>query len=723
MADEFPKVRGIPSCINLSTYVQGMSDYELLCEVIQVVNKLSELASLSVITYADPLQWNITTQYSANTVVVDPETGVAYLSKQPVPAGVQIFDTDYWAKIANFDGIYNQLISAITNTVYEKFGMPAREAIKTDSLVWVDNVLYKCVTPVSAGQNILSTSFIQTNLDTEFENLVEQYKEIVENTTADLNRRLSSIIANGTQTEGNAELIDIRTGADRKVYPTAGDAVRGQFGELKDDLVNLAQENRNFTFTGKFIPYAMGFVRGNLNPSTGEISTASNRVSTVNSMIAPKRITIEVEEGFRVFVDVNLGDTWGGNWYTGRHEISKDIEFKLIIARVTEDESETVSVNDFVSKISFNDTIVTEIEDIKSLSNTLYTSLYENAVLVCDKNDSRLENKYVKTDGKAVENDAFRKLGITGLKGGEKFLYNGVLHKELAPIAVFYNADAEVIGTYTADIGEKPFGAVINEEITIPDNTLTVNFNWFHRYDNFVLSLYRVDNFVKHEKSIFDGANLCVNGDSVSTEVSGRWCVMLNAIYPFGKYTNIAVGGTTIIDQINSQDRVNQIPTDTDIIITGGTTNDWAKNKTIGSMSTLDDSSTLYGALHLYFQRLNARVPNAMKVMFSNSLAAFPNRFTESSNTSIGIYNNLDKPMIDYIKAVKEVCEFDSIYYIPVYEECGINVFNYENYISNETPEGSSYQVFAHPNEAGAIKMTKVFRDYLERYYNSFKNL
>lgn len=689
----------------------------------ELETKITQFVALNTVKYANPFQWDITRQYETNTVVIDPSDGTAYLSVQPVPSGVQITNTEYWTEVANIDGIYDQLISAITNTVYEQFGMPAKENIEQDRLVWVDGALYKCAVPVNAGQNIVSTSFTQTTLDAEFENLVEQYKQIVENTTSDLNARISTIIANGTPTEGNTELIDIRTGSDGKVYPTAGDAVRGQIGELKGDLVNLTQENRNFTFTGKFIPYAMSFVRGNLNPSTGEISTASNRVATINSMIAPKRITIKVEEGFRVFIDVNLGTTWGGGWYIGEHEIDKETEFKIIIARVTEDEDETASVNEFVSKISFNDTIVTEIEDIKSLSNTLYTSLYENAVLVCDKNDSRLENKYVKTDGKAVENDAFRKLGITGLKGGEKFLYNGVLHKELAPIAVFYNAAAEVIGTYTANIGGKPFGAVINEEITIPDNTLTVNFNWFHRYDNFVLSLYRVDNFVKHEKSIFDGANLCVNGDSVSTEVAGRWCVMLNGIYPFGKYTNIAVGGSTIIGQINSQDRVNQIPTDTDIIITGGTTNDWAKNKTIGSMSTLDDSSTLYGALHLYFQRLNARVPNAMKVMFSNSLAVFPNRFAESSNPSIGIYNNLDKPMIDYIKAVKEVCEFDSIYYIPVYEECGINVFNYENYVSNETPEQSSYQVFAHPNEAGAIKMTKVFRDYLERYYNSFKNL
>lgn len=48
--------------------------------------------------------------------------------------------------------------------------------------------------------------------------------------------RISTLVANAGNTDGNAELLDIRVGADGKTYATAGDAVRGQIGDLKSDL-------------------------------------------------------------------------------------------------------------------------------------------------------------------------------------------------------------------------------------------------------------------------------------------------------------------------------------------------------------------------------------------------------------------------------------------------------------------------------------------------------
>lgn len=53
---------------------------------------------------------------------------------------------------------------------------------------------------------------------------------------AKVNARLDNIIADGQQTQGNTELIDIRTGADNVTYQTAGKAVRSQITNLSERI-------------------------------------------------------------------------------------------------------------------------------------------------------------------------------------------------------------------------------------------------------------------------------------------------------------------------------------------------------------------------------------------------------------------------------------------------------------------------------------------------------
>ena len=64
-----------------------------------LTEKLNNFVALNTIKYANPIQWNITTQYEMNTVVIDPVSGTAYLSVAPVPSGVALTNEEYWTPI------------------------------------------------------------------------------------------------------------------------------------------------------------------------------------------------------------------------------------------------------------------------------------------------------------------------------------------------------------------------------------------------------------------------------------------------------------------------------------------------------------------------------------------------------------------------------------------------------------------------------------------------
>lgn len=65
--------------------------------LIRHVKWLTDEVENKTIKYADPIEWNITSQYEKNTVVIDGT--VAYLSKEAVPSGVAITDSRYWQPI------------------------------------------------------------------------------------------------------------------------------------------------------------------------------------------------------------------------------------------------------------------------------------------------------------------------------------------------------------------------------------------------------------------------------------------------------------------------------------------------------------------------------------------------------------------------------------------------------------------------------------------------
>lgn len=126
--------------LNLSWVVQ---------QIISLGQQLSNFVKINTIKYADPIQWNIATQYEANTVVIDENTGTAYLSVAPVPSGVTITNTDYWTPIFTLD-----LLSANQNITIRNDGsnvLSTFASITGDWLLW-NSVLYKVIQDINVNE-------------------------------------------------------------------------------------------------------------------------------------------------------------------------------------------------------------------------------------------------------------------------------------------------------------------------------------------------------------------------------------------------------------------------------------------------------------------------------------------------------------------------------------------------------------------------------------------
>lgn len=130
--------------LNLDWIVKALTDID---------RRLANFVSLNTIKYADPIKWDITSQYAQNTLVIDPQDGTAYLSVQPVPQGVQITNADYWTPVFTLQNFIDPLKKAITAVPQQENGQAATEILPANSVFFVGDVL--CTNPQPIPQTSL----------------------------------------------------------------------------------------------------------------------------------------------------------------------------------------------------------------------------------------------------------------------------------------------------------------------------------------------------------------------------------------------------------------------------------------------------------------------------------------------------------------------------------------------------------------------------------------
>lgn len=134
-------------------------DY-ILKAIREMQTELNNFVSANAIKYADPIQWNITKQYEKNTVVIDPQTGIAYLSTDAVPSGISVYNTNYWTEIfslkAFFEGLNNNFTMSVDNDT-----LTATIPLNVGSWVIWNYTLYKVISPIVAGDQYVIDSNIK----------------------------------------------------------------------------------------------------------------------------------------------------------------------------------------------------------------------------------------------------------------------------------------------------------------------------------------------------------------------------------------------------------------------------------------------------------------------------------------------------------------------------------------------------------------------------------
>lgn len=206
-------------------------------------------------------------------------------------------------------------------------------------------------------------------------------------------------------------------------------------------------------------------------------------------------------------------------------------------------------------------------------------------------------------------------------------------------------------------------------------------------------------------------------GDSITEGVgtSQKANIYLNILKEecaLAEARNYGKSGTRIARQIMMTDdpfdqdflmRAEKMNDDADIVVVFGGTNDFGHGEV--ALGTMDDRSvhTFYGAMHALCRLLIEKY-TGKTIVFLTPL----HRRCEGADANTSKYAGIAaKPLPDYVKAIREVCEHYSLPVLDLYASSGISG-NVPAYCEKFIPDG------LHPNDAGHHIIAAKLKKFLE---------
>lgn len=458
-----------------------------------IIKRLEELTDAyknffdyNTIKFHDPITWSINEDYPANNIVYDELSQTFYIAKKAVPAGIDITNTDYWLFLTPFktDTTFNiNSLNPIANkTVTNKFSL-------VDTNITELNI--RLTSEISA----------RTNKDNELSAQITSNEtaintEISDRTNADtvINARIDEIIE-GSSVDPDAELLDIRVGADGVTYSSAGDAVRTQFTNINNKFDSIID-------SGIYSP-ELSFSNGLISAVDGTIITPSAyRYTQFIPVFKGLKVQIRTFGSSSAFVLAMYEDTASDadttlsirGTQTEGQIVTANIPEGITYIRLCCDNSYTA--NAYV-KLFYG-----SIKDYSGLYNDYHTHVLGEGLTP----EYSYSNKVIlKADGSIVDSGSYRTSDFIAVKAGQIVEYTGQCSTLALCVALYTSMTAPAPDLSKSIVGT---GSIFTVLVKIPTGI---------NYIRICTEVYALDNT---SVSIYDGDNIPTQFANINANIN-----------------------------------------------------------------------------------------------------------------------------------------------------------------------------------------------------------
>lgn len=476
-----------------------------------------------------------------------------------------------------------------------------------------------------------------------------------------VNERVNNLVATDPGSTGdNAELLDIRVGSDGKTYPTAGDAVRGQVGDLKGDLVDVE------------VLRAVNFLTSN----SGFISAGGNYNSSSNFKITEP---FEVKKGEIIKLTAsgyNTSVSMITQW------INDDYHPLVVCRSSNEEEYEYVAESDMEIILSYN--------SLLEYSSVIVRPIVSYVDSECKKLDDKIEaekNKIIDVDFTGDEFGYYNPWGTfydaPNFKHTKPFiLYEG---ETVTLVASEYNDSISAIARYNGGVVTSLVRSTQTEETT---------YSYTAEEDMYIILCYNV--FMNHYAKIkmtaksqlkrsgvdFDELpnysmmfeTMCGIGDSLMSgalsyrddqgelkgkDVYGNSWLSTIARENGATRKHLSSGGKTTKAWLTSYaDELISDPVYSAYFIGLGTNDAYFKEYELGTINDAKGTNTFVGYYKDVIERVRAKAPNSAIFclsLYSNATGydAYSNMIEEITKLYSGVF------FVDFINKSDVIIETD----------------------------------------------------------------